>query len=216
MLYSFTSDAAYIYIYICVCVCVCVLHFLTNFVKKINPYLRIRIVYSNKLIIPVRISNNYFVSIYTTWNKSNYIINIFILTFISCPVGWRWKINRQLLCRGVRTPPQRVSWYNTKQSDGEFPVMLELWGRRSISSLPSLPAPFWSGVVAPDRVLSMGQIELNIVLMLNWIAWNKTVLTFKLRTYAKLNCLKWNCFCMLNWIVWNESVFDIETVLTLN
>ena len=25
--------------------------------------------------------------------------------------------------------------------------------------------------------------------MLNWIAWNRTVLTFKLRTYAKLNCL---------------------------
>ena len=28
------------------------------------------------------------------------------------------------------------------------------------------------------------------VLMLNWIVWNRTVLTFKLRTYAKLNCLK--------------------------
>ena len=24
------------------------------------------------------------------------------------------------------TPPQRVSWYDTKQSDGEVPVMLEL------------------------------------------------------------------------------------------
>ena len=27
--------------------------------------------------------------------------------------------------------------------------------------------PLWPGVVAPDRVLSMGQIELNYVLMLN-------------------------------------------------
>ena len=33
--------------------------------------------------------------------------------------------------------------------------------------LPSLPGPLWSRVVAPDRVLSMGQIELNYVLMLN-------------------------------------------------
>ena len=29
--------------------------------------------------------------------------------------------------------------YDTKQSDGEVPVMLELWGMRSTPSLPSLP-----------------------------------------------------------------------------
>ena len=45
--------------------------------------------------------------------------------------------------------------------------MLELWGMQSTLSLPSLPGPLWSGVVAPDRVLSMGQIKLNCVLMLN-------------------------------------------------
>ena len=45
--------------------------------------------------------------------------------------------------------------------------MLELWEMRSIPSLPSLPGPLWPEVVAPDRVLSMGQIELNCVLMLN-------------------------------------------------
>ncbi len=87
---------------------------------------------------------------------------------------------------------------------------------RRTPSLPSLSGPLWSGVVAPDRVLSMGQIELNFVLMRNWIVWNWTVLTFKLRIYAKLNCLKCNCLCMLNWIVWNITVFYIETVLTLN
>ena len=37
----------------------------------------------------------------------------------------------------------------------------------SSPSLTSLPGPFWPGVVAPDRVLSMGQIELNFVLILN-------------------------------------------------
>ena len=40
--------------------------------------------------------------------------------------------------------------YDTKQSDGEVSVMLELWGIRRITSLPSLPGPLWSVVVAPD------------------------------------------------------------------
>ena len=48
--------------------------------------------------------------------------------------------------------------------------MLELWGIQSTPSLPSLPDLFRSGVVAPDRVLSMGQIELNCVLMVKRIA----------------------------------------------
>ena len=44
--------------------------------------------------------------------------------------------------------------------------MLELWGMISPSSLPSLPGPHWLRAVAPDRVLSMGQIELNCVFMI--------------------------------------------------
>ena len=56
---------------------------------------------------------------------------------------------------------------NAKQSNGEAPVMLELWGVRSTPLLPSLPGPLWPRVVAPYRVLSMGQVELNCVLMLN-------------------------------------------------
>ena len=46
--------------------------------------------------------------------------------------------------------------YDTKQSDGEIPVMLGLWGMRSTPSLPLLPGPLWPSVVAPDRALSMG------------------------------------------------------------
>ena len=38
--------------------------------------------------------------------------------------------------------------------------MLVLWGMWSTPSLPSFPGPIWPGVVAPDRVLTMGQIEL--------------------------------------------------------
>ena len=71
--------------------------------------------------------------------------------------------------------------YDTKQSDGEAPVTLELWGTWSNPLLPLLPVPLWAGVVASDRVLSMGQIELNSVLMLNWIVWNRTVYKYKNR-----------------------------------
>ena len=60
------------------------------------------------------------------------------------------------------------------------------------------------------------QMEQNGVLMIIWIAWNRTVLAFKLSTYAKLNCLKWNCFCMLNWTVWNWTVCKEKTILILN
>ena len=45
--------------------------------------------------------------------------------------------------------------------------MLELWGMQSTSSLPSLPDPLKSGVVAPVRLLTIGQIKLNCVLMFN-------------------------------------------------
>ena len=38
--------------------------------------------------------------------------------------------------------------------------MLELWGMLCTPSLQSLSSTLWPGVVAPDRVLSMDQIEL--------------------------------------------------------
>ena len=51
--------------------------------------------------------------------------------------------------------PKRVSWYDTKQSNGDVPVILELWRMRSTLLLPLLPGPLWPGMVAPDRALSM-------------------------------------------------------------
>ena len=70
---------------------------------------------------------------------------------------------------GVRHPSNEFPAYDSKQSDGEVPVMLELWGMRTTPtpSLPLLPGPHWHGVVAPNRIVSMGQIELNRALMLN-------------------------------------------------
>ena len=116
--------------------------------------------------------------------------------------------------------------------------MLELWGMRSTPSLLSFPGPFWPELVTTDRFLSMGQKELNCVLMLSWITWNRTVLKFncaltKKNTYTKLNWLKYNCLTkrnslkwkyfwqldcvlMLNWIVWNRTVHLYKMDLALN
>ena len=46
-------------------------------------------------------------------------------------------------------------------------MILMLWGMWSTPSLPLLPGPLWAGVVAPDSTLSMGQTELNCILMVS-------------------------------------------------
>ena len=52
--------------------------------------------------------------------------------------------------------PNERPGYDTKQSDGEVPVMLGLSEMQSTPSLPLLPGPLWPGMVALDRALSMG------------------------------------------------------------
>ena len=86
---------------------------------------------------------------------------------------------------------------------------------RSTLLTPSHQGSVWPGVVAPDRVLSLGQIESNGVLMLNWIVWSRTVFDietvylgstelFEIKLFLTLNlCI------MLNWVAWNINVFDI-------
>ena len=54
--------------------------------------------------------------------------------------------------------PNECLGYDTKHSDGEAPVMLKLWGMQNTPLLSLLLGPPWPRVVAPDRVLSMGQI----------------------------------------------------------
>ena len=71
------------------------------------------------------------------------------------------RIHQLHLCGGVSLSPMSALY------DSEGSVMLELWGMRSTPSLPSLPGPIWPRVVAPERVLSMGQIELDCVITLN-------------------------------------------------
>ena len=72
------------------------------------------------------------------------------------PISCGCRIHRLHLCRGVRTdpPPNECHGYDTKQSGGEAPVILELWGMWSTLSLPLLPSPFWPRVVAPENVFT--------------------------------------------------------------
>ena len=122
---------------------------------------------------------------------------MYIYIYIYCRVGWGCRIYRLHLCWGWRAPnsTNACPGYDTKQSDGKFPVMPELTGMWVIPSLPSLPGLLRPVVVARHRVLSMRQIELNCVLMPNWIVWNETVFWH------------WNCRPMLCWIIWNRTVF---------
>ena len=110
------------------------------------------------------------------------------------PITWGCRIHWLKLCRGHKTPPPTRVLYMT--SDGEAPH-LEIWEMWSTPSLPWLPSPLWPGVVAPDRVLSMGQIEqtmhANKWLMLNSdcciaIIWNHLT-SCKKRAQARLRML---------------------------
>ena len=73
---------------------------------------------------------------------------------------------------------------DTKQSDDEDPVILELWGMQSNLSLPSLPGPLKPGAVAPNKDPIYG-LNRTIPWFLEF-----TVFGIKMRIYAKLNCLK--------------------------
>ena len=59
------------------------------------------------------------------------------------------------LWRG-KTPPNECPGYDTRQFDGEVPVILELRVMQCTFSFPLLQGPLWPGMVAPDRTLSMG------------------------------------------------------------
>ena len=92
-----------------------------------------------------------------------------IFNFVVSPVGWGCWICQLHLCWRVSLLSKECPVYDTKQSDGEVQVMLGLWVMWSTPSLPLLPDPLWSGVLAPDRVLSMGQIKLRY---LDWVQTN--------------------------------------------
>ena len=100
------------------------------------------------------------------------------------PIRLRLKNKSTASLQRGKTTPNNCPEYYTKQSDGEAPVLLELWEMNSTSLLPSLPGPLWPRVVAPVRVLPMDQIELNRGFE------NLLFFALKLLIYAKQSCLK--------------------------
>ena len=86
---------------------------------------------------------------------------------LACPIGWGNRIHRLHPCRRIRSPPNECPRYDTKQSDGEASAIPDFGGIQITPSLPSLPSSIWPEELAPDRILSMGQIKLNYVLMIN-------------------------------------------------
>ena len=113
----------------------------------------------------------YICSMFSDWITSRRLIN--------CDPGWRcldvdgislwilvfsWGQLARIVeytdapLQGSKTPPNKCPGYDTKQSDGEASIMLELLG---MQSTPFIAIALWPGMVAPnDRVQSMGQTEL--------------------------------------------------------
>ena len=79
-----------------------------------------------------------------------------------CPVGCGVGVAEYADCISAERldPSNDCPGYYTKQSDSEASVMQEIWGILSTLLLPLLPGQLWPGVVAPDRFISMDQIEL--------------------------------------------------------
>ena len=76
--------------------------------------------------------------------------------FIKKSIGNTWLLSiYKISLKMDKTPPKEYPGYDTKQSDDEVPVILELWRMRSTPLLPSLPGPLWPRVVAPDQILFM-------------------------------------------------------------
>ena len=72
--------------------------------------------------------------------------------------------------KGVNPTPNVHPRYDTKL-DVEVPVMLELWEMRSTPLLPSFPGALWPRVVAPNRVLSMGQKRTKMNYYINTLSY---------------------------------------------
>ena len=95
------------------------------------------------------------------WSLMNGGKTIEYLSFNPSQIGRDCKIHWLHLCSEVSPPltPNEGPRYDIKASEAST---LEIWGMQSTPSLPLRPGPLWPGVVAPDRVLSMGQIEQTV------------------------------------------------------
>ena len=90
---------------------------------------------------------------------------------------------------GVKPSSNECPGNDTKQSDGKVPVMLGVWEyTKCVPLLPSFLDPLWPRVVAAHKGPIYGSNRTK--------PWFRDLyfFVFKLRIYAKLNCLEYNCF----------------------
>ena len=144
-------------------------------------------------------------SIFYDINRYTRCVSIF--SFFYSPLSWGNRIDWLQRFSQLRPPsPNEFLGYDIKQSDSEG-TALEFWRMRISPSLPLLPGPFWPRVVAPDSVLSMGEIELFDYLklsvkklMFNWIVCDtyQYLEPFnwiqKKRAQGRLKCYQQNLF----------------------
>ena len=92
------------------------------------------------------------------------------------------------------------SGYDIKPSDGEAPVMLEIWEIWSTLSLTLHLGPLWPKVVVPDSPIYGS----NKWFMLNWIIWNRTVWPF--------NCVLSNEWCLIELLIIHSNTWNHLTM----
>ena len=136
--------------------------------------------------LPISINSNYlYVPIHTrscSYHSTAFRMNLsitYLLLFISIYLFIYLSCQVRGVCRIHDCFSVECCGYDAKQFEGEVPVMLVLWRMWSIPLLLSLPGPVWPGVASPYYFLSIGQIELNSVYILKWIALNRTVFDFE-------------------------------------
>ena len=113
-------------------------------------------------------------------------ISVYVYMYLSCPVGWGCRLHRLDPSRGIKKNLNVCPGYDTKQSDGEAPVMLELWKIRSTSSLSLLSGQLWPGVVAND------------------LCWN---VSYTWQYLELFNCVQKNELWLVKKVLWIKCVY---------
>ena len=78
---------------------------------------------------------------FSSWKVAWYMSIDGIASIDYCPIQLVLQNAPTTSLQRSKTPPNECPGYDTKQSDSEAPVILELWGMLSTPSLPSLPGP---------------------------------------------------------------------------
>ena len=146
---------------VCVCVCVYIYIYIYTHTESTKKYIHTsRKEKSDVWINLIEYSYRFFLS----WSMYTFFVNcmyMYVCVWFT-EYGYHWMIAQSAegveyttasLQRGKtpHTHSNECPGYDSKQSDGEVPVMLELWGMWSTPSLASFPGPLQPKVVALNK-----------------------------------------------------------------